>query len=395
MKYYILLFFISFEIYKNQLNTIYEKIKTCYNCTTSNSNCSWFNNSCYSSNSEALLSNYSKNIKNPILSYPFITNQYNCIINKNRIETFKDLDNETITLLITSNTLQNVDTTDKIDYHIYCLEYDMISNILISIQYNKNYSKNIIQLSLYDNITNSDKIININNGKNRINIKSNYICIKITYLIDGILDDIFSFHVIKFNNDNDAKNKNENFISYILLISSILLIIIIIWVFVICYKNKTGIMKEITIINKVKITDMRSNNNENENNTDDNHTNNDSNCNRSNCSELQEKYLQLEQNSFVVNNYETLYSFVHSLHDIEKKDIYLKTIIKTIPSFIIGNEDIDLIGTFCNFCENKIKLNEKVCLLNCGHIFHYDCIYQQIITNEEYNCIICKENIII
>ena len=392
MKYYILLFFISFEIYKNQLC---EKIKTCYNCTTSNSNCSWFNNSCYSSNSEALLSNNSIYIKNPILSYPFITNQYNCIINKHKIETFTELDNETITLSITSNTLQKVDTTDKIDYHIYCLEYNMTSNILLSIQYNKNYSKNIIQLSLYDNITNSDKIISINNGKNRINIKSNYFCIKMTYLIDGIIDDIFSFHVLKLNNDNSAKNKNEDFISYILLISSILLIIIIIWVFVIYYKNKTGIMKEITIINKVKITDMKSNNNDNENNTDDNHSDNDSNVNRSNCSELQEKYLQLEQNSFVANNYETLYSFVHSLHDIEKKDIYLKTIIKTLPSFIIGPEDKDLIGTICIFCENKIKLNEKVCLLNCGHIFHYDCIYQQIITNEEYNCIICKENIII
>ena len=392
MKYYTLLFFISFEIYKNQLC---EKIKTCYNCTTSNSNCSWFNNSCYSSNSEALLRNNSIYIKNPILSYPFITNQYNCIINKHKIETFTELDNETITLSITSNTLQKVDTIDKIDYHIYCLEYNMTSNILLSFQCNKNYSKNIIQLSLYDNITNSDKIISINNGKNRINIKSNYFCIKMTYLIDGIIDDIFSFHVIKLNNDNSAKNKNEDFISYILLISSILLIIIIIWVFVIYYKNKTGIMKEITIINKVKITDMKSNNNDNENNTDDNHSDNDSNVNRSNCSELQEKYLQLEQNSFVANNYETLYSFVHSLHDIEKKDIYLKTIIKTIPSFIIGPEDKDLIGTICIFCENKIKLNEKVCLLNCGHIFHYDCIYQQIITNEEYNCIICKENIII
>ena len=392
MKYYILLFFISFEIYKNQLC---EKIKTCYNCTISNSNCSWFNNSCYSSNSEALLSNNSIYIKNPILSYPFINNQYSCIINKHKIETFTELDNETITLSITSNTLQKVDTIDKIDYHIYCLEYNMTSNILLSFQCNKNYSKNIIQLSLYDNITNSDKIISINNGKNRINIKSNYFCIKMTYLIDGIIDDIFSFHVIKLNNDISAKNKNEDFISYILLISSILLIIIIIWVFVIYYKNKTGIMKEITIINKVKITDMKSNNNDNENNTDDNHSDNDSNVNRSNCSELQEKYLQLEQNSFVANNYETLYSFVHSLHDIEKKDIYLKTIIKTIPSFIIGPEDKDLIGTICIFCENKIKLNEKVCLLNCGHIFHYDCIYQQIITNEEYNCIICKENIII
>jgi ATP-dependent Zn protease len=129
----------------------------------------------------------------------------------------------------------------------------MTSNILLLIQCNKNYSKNIIQLSLYDNITNLDKIISINNGKNRISIKSNYVCIKITYLIDDIIDDIFSFNVKKLNNDNEVKNKNENFISYILLISSILLIIIIIWVFVICYKNKTGIMKEITIINQVKI----------------------------------------------------------------------------------------------------------------------------------------------
>ena len=394
MKYYILLLFISFEIYKNQLC---EKIKTCYNCTTSNSNCSWFNNICYSSNSEALYSNNSKNIKNPILSYPFINNQYNCIINTKDIEIFNELDNKTITLQITSNKLQKINSIDKIDYHIYCLEYNMTSNILLSFQYNKNYSKNIIQLSLYDNITNSDKILGIKSGKNRINIKSNYVCIKITYLVDGIIDDIISFHVIKLYNDNDVKNKNENLISYILLISSILIIIIIIWVFVICYKNKTGMMKEITIINKVKITDMKSNNNDNdnENNTDDNHTDHDSNCNKSNCSELQEKYLQLEQNSFVVNNYETLYSFVHSLHDIEKKDIYLKTIIKTFPSFLIGNEDIDLIGTICTFCENKIKLNEKVCLLNCGHIFHYNCISQQIISNDEYNCLICKEPIII
>ncbi len=391
MKYYILLFFISFEIYKNQ---ICEKIKSCYNCTTSNNNCTWFN-SCYSSNSDFLLTNNSKNFKNPISSYPFLTNQYICIINKNDIETFKELDNETITLSITSNTLQRVDTPDKIDYHIYCLEYDMISNILLSFQYNKNYSKNIIQLSLYDNITNLDRKISINNGKNRINIQSNYACIKITYKINGIIEDIMSFHVLKLKKDNDIKNKNENFISYIILISSILFIIIIIWIFIICYKNKTGIMKEITIINNVKIADMKNNNNDNENNTDDNHSDNDSNCNKSNCSELQEKYLQLEQKSFVANNYETLYSFVHSLHDIEKKDACLKTIIKTLPSFILGIEDGDLIGTICFFCENKIKLNEKVCLLNCGHIFHYGCISQQIITNEEYNCIICKENIII
>ena len=130
----------------------------------------------------------------------------------------------------------------------------------------------------------------------------------------------------------------------------------------------------------------------NENET---HDDTDNDNDKSNCSELQEKYFQLEQNSFVAHNYETLYSFVKNIHDIEKKDKYLKTIIKTMPSFIIGRNNIDLIGSLCSFCENKIKLNDNVCLLNCGHIFHYDCIYQQIITNEEYKCIICKENIII
>ena len=66
-----------------------------------------------------------------------------------------------------------------------------------------------------------------------------------------------------------------------------------------------------------------------------------------------------------------------------------------MPCFVIGINNRDLIGSLCHFCENNIKLNDKVCLLNCGHIFHYDCIDQQIITYEEYKCIICKESIII
>ena len=88
-------------------------------------------------------------------------------------------------------------------------------------------------------------------------------------------------------------------------------------------------------------------------------------------------------------------SFVHNLQNKEKKNIFLKTIIKTIPSFIVNKSNSEFIGIFCSFCESKIKMKDKICFINCGHIFHFDCIYQQIITNEEYKCIIYNENIII
>ena len=382
MKFLIFLLLINIKIFISQLC---DEIKSCYNCSISNNNCSWSNNICSSSNSD-LFQNNTNNISQ-YMFYPFIVNQYKCITNKNDIETFKELNNSTITLSITSNTLQKLGINDNIGYHIYCLEYSLVTNICLSIKYNKKFEKDIVQLSLYDNLTNYDSIINLNINNKEIFIKSNYFCIKITYIINNKLDDIISFHITKYNEISN-KNKNDNIISYIILASIILLITAIIWIFIVCHKNRSGIMKEITILNKANLSEEKNNN------TNESQKNNE-NCDKSNCSELQEKYFQLEQNSFVEHNYETLYSFVHNIHDIEKKDIYLKTIIKTMPSFLIGINNRVLIGTFCSFCENKIKLNDNVCLLNCGHIFHYDCIYQQIITNEEYKCIICKENIII
>ena len=110
---------------------------------------------------------------------------------------------------------------------------------------------------------------------------------------------------------------------------------------------------------------------------------------------MQDKYLEMEQNNFVDQIFEDLNSFINNIHDIENKNKFLKTIITTMPSFIIGSNNRDLIGSYCSFCENKIKFNNNVYLLNCGHIFHYDCIYQQIIINEENKYILCKEYIII
>ena len=75
----------------------------------------------------------------------------------------------------------------------------------------------------------------------------------------------------------------------------------------------------------------------------------------------------MEQNSFLEKNFEDLNSFINNIDDIENKNRYLKTIIKTMPSFIIGSNNKDLIGSYyryCSVCENKIKFNDNFCLLN-------------------------------
>ena len=158
-------------------------------------------------------------------------------------------------------------------------------------------------------------------------------------------------------------------------------------------------MKEVIIINESKRHNNQSSLSNNKSmileNSKEIENNDQSICDTSNCSELQEKYFQLSKDTFVEHNVETIESFVNNLHNKEKKEIFLKAIIKTFPYFIINKKNSEFIGIFCSFCESKMKLNDKICFINCGHIFHYDCIYQQIITNEEYKCIICKDNITI
>ncbi len=367
-------------------------MKTCYNCLSSNNNCSWSKNLC-SSQSPLNFSNNNKPTKNSFLSQSYIDSQYKCIKNKNDIEIFKQYRNDNITLSLPPKNFQNL---EKINYHIYCFEYSSISNILLTIEYIEKYKNNILHLSLYDNTTNSDKNLKKDLNENKIKIKikiiTDFFCIKATYILEDIEESI-SIITINIEQYVEHNKKNENIMSYFILGAIILFISIIIWAFIIWHRNNSGIMKEITILNKANI--YQEQHNETNGSENQNQDNNRNNCDNSNCSELQEKYFKLEQKSFVAHNYDTLDSFVNNIHDIKKKNIYLKTIIKTMPCFVIGINNRDLIGSLCHFCENNIKLNDKVCLLNCGHIFHYDCIDQQIITYEEYKCIICKESIII
>ena len=381
MKFYFLIFSISIHLYKSQLCEI---IKSCYNCSISKYDCIWNYNLCLSNK---LNNSY---INKTFLSFPFITSQYNCIEDEKEIEFYENINNKTIIFNI------NEGEDNKIYYHIYCFRYLLIQNTSLKINYNEKYKNNILEISIFDNITNSDTIMGLNDN-NIINIESNYFCLKITYLAKNKENDnIISFYVLKKN--EQIKGDLTNIFPLIILLFLLFLTFSLLSAFIIWHINKSNKKKEIIINNKSKIRKNISFSQDRSIDSKfskDNENNEQSECDESNCSELQEKYFQLSKDNFVENNYETIESFVHNLHDIEKKNVFLKAIIKTIPSFHVNKNSSEFIGIFCYFCESKIKMNDKICFINCGHIFHYDCIYQQIITNEEYKCIICKENITI
>ena len=386
MNLYILIFSISIQIY---LSEFCEKINSCYNCSTSKFNCSWYNNICVSNN---LIDSNEIKEKNKFLSLPFITRQYKCINNEQNIEYFNEINNKKISIL-SDNINKN-----EINYHAYCFKYSLKQNVRLRIKYDEYFKDSILDISIYNNITNSDIIINYINN-NIINFESDFFCIKISYIsnIDEI-ENLIYFYIINYTKAIKEESTN-NLINISLIFISIILTFFGIVIFICWQKYKSEEMKEVIIINESKRHNNQSSLSNNKSmileNSKEIENNDQSICDTSNCSELQEKYFQLSKDTFVEHNVETIESFVNNLHNKEKKEIFLKTIIKTFPYFIINKRNSEFIGIFCSFCESKIKLNDKICFINCGHIFHYDCIYQQIIANEEYNCIICKENIII
>ena len=386
MNLYILIFSISIQIY---ISEFCEKINSCYNCSTSKFNCSWYNNICVSNN---LIDSNEIKEKNKFLSLPFITRQYKCINNEQNIEYFNEINNKKISIL-SDNINKN-----EINYHVYCFKYSLKQNVRLRIKYDEYFKDSILDISIYNNITNSDIIINYINN-NIINFESDFFCIKISYIsnIDEI-ENLIYFYIINYTKAIKEESTN-NLINISLIFISIILTFFGIVIFICWQKYKSEEMKEVIIINESKRHNNQSSLSNNKSmileNSKEIENNDQSICDTSNCSELQEKYFQLSKDTFVEHNVETIESFVNNLHNKEKKEIFLKAIIKTFPYFIINKKNSEFIGIFCSFCESKIKLNDKICFINCGHIFHYDCIYQQIITNEEYKCIICKDNITI
>ena len=369
MKLYYILFIINVYIYSSQ-NC---ESKSCYECYTKKI-CFWGNNTC-----EKSLNQLPNNNKRA-----YLTSQYNCIENFDDIKIYNNSNNETITLSFLDNKNYN-----EVNYKIYCFEYQPPQNLIIKIIY-YDFKNDIKEISLYDGFSNKE--LSLSNNINDINLKTNFTCVKITYLFNSNVEKKNILTIELKTNKNDNINFHDIIINYnylyflqpfCLLICILLSIFILIATFTICHlKKQKSTIDSVVVINNFKI------NNSNENHIEIKTKN-------------KEKYNRLKEASFLenncnnINNTQYLSSFVNEIKNSQNKEIILKSIINTIQSFFVSYNNKNLIGIKCKFCESKLKFGDKVCLLNCGHLFHYECLYQQIITNEEYNCILCKKNIII
>lgn len=355
------------KLYYNQKCS---EVKNCYQCYNTNL-CFWCNNECID------LSLYTKNCTNNNVSqYPFLISHYKCIENEKDIILLKEINNQSISIY------QQDNNNKEINYNIYCFIYKFINNIHITLSFNNNYKDNIKNVSFYNNFEKNELSVNNTNNNKDFYFRSNNVCLKLTYLSSKIKllneslneeEELLKVKIMTKDINNSFLDNNiklHYFYSYLFIGIIFVLLVVIFLIFLFCFDREKGNIKNLKIL-------------QNNNNL---------------IKELKEKYSKLEESSFigvVGVNKQTLNSFVQNITDLQKKNAYLKAIIKTLPSFVVGENNKDLQGNLCCFCEKKIKNKERVSLLNCGHFFHYDCIHEQIITNEEFKCIICKELIVI
>tara|TARA_B110000902_G_scaffold261494_2_gene336379 strand:+ start:49 stop:405 length:357 start_codon:yes stop_codon:yes gene_type:complete len=57
----------------------------------------------------------------------------------------------------------------------------------------------------------------------------------------------------------------------------------------------------------------------------------------------------------------------------------------------INGSDLENLINECSICLEEYKINEKIMILDCDHIYHKECI--NLWLNENHNCPICRENI--
>ena len=77
-----------------------------------------------------------------------------------------------------------------------------------------------------------------------------------------------------------------------------------------------------------------------------------------------------------------LYNFIKKSNNqnINKK--------KEINDHIILNKNFE--NNECIICLDPMIINDKVHILNCGHMYHYDCINKWFNKKKEINCPLCS-----
>ena len=63
--------------------------------------------------------------------------------------------------------------------------------------------------------------------------------------------------------------------------------------------------------------------------------------------------------------------------------------IKETKDYIVINKDFE--NNECIICLEPMIINDKVKILECGHMYHYDCINKWIEKKKEINCPLCSK----
>ena len=63
--------------------------------------------------------------------------------------------------------------------------------------------------------------------------------------------------------------------------------------------------------------------------------------------------------------------------------------IKETKDYIVINKDFE--NNECIICLEPMIIDDKVKILECGHMYHYDCINKWIEKKKEINCPLCSK----
>ena len=67
----------------------------------------------------------------------------------------------------------------------------------------------------------------------------------------------------------------------------------------------------------------------------------------------------------------------------------ISNVKKETKDHIVINKDFE--NNECIICLEPMVVNDKVKILECGHMYHYDCINKWIEKKKEINCPLCSK----
>lgn len=315
------------------------KVKTsCYECYY-DTRCVWCENlsQCMMTSKE-LNCNKENAIKVKEM-FDLIPFQYQCINPEKDLETIKGKKKLIIEL-------DNENELIKENLKIFKIYYSSVKDIVIDIsEFDTNI---IIDISLINSLDHPLNAISISPSKS-INLSTHLFYILITYTqVSPLIITITSFSLSLTTVQIIA-----------IVISIVAFITIVLFIFVFIFKRKKSNPSNSLKLEQPKIRKTNSS----------------------------KSSLPLTQNSIEI-------SFTNTLKSSPDQEILITNKLKHLPIFHIDDSHGVFTSYICVFCKDKFIVNNKVCILPCNHIYHYKCLFNQMINIGKIRCMGCGNKII-